>query len=118
MTIELTIQIPDALGQRLMHFRDRLPEILERGLQEIISGELDELGEEGAIVDILVTNPRPDEILAIQPSSELQTRASALLARSKQGELSRKEEAELERYLALEHLVRLAKASAAKQMAG
>ena len=59
----------------------------------------------------------PEQVLAIRPSSELQARVSELLGRSKDGELSRQEETELERYLTLEHLVRLAKAHAHKQLA-
>jgi hypothetical protein len=51
----------------------------------------------------------PDQVLALRPFPELQARVSALLARSKTGELSQQENTELERYLMLEHLVRLAK---------
>lgn len=35
MTMEITIQVPYALGRKLQHVRDRLPEILERGLREV-----------------------------------------------------------------------------------
>ncbi len=35
MTIEITIQVPYALGRKLQRVRDRLPEILERGLRGI-----------------------------------------------------------------------------------
>jgi len=59
--------------------------------------------------------PSPEQVLNIRPSPELQTRVSELLHRSKKGQLSQQEEAELERYLMLEHLVRLAKAHAYKQ---
>ena len=61
---------------------------------------------------LLVSQPRPEAVLAIRPSPELQARASELLQRSKQGQLSAAEAAELERHLMLEHLVRLAKAQA------
>ena len=45
------------------------------------------------------------------------TRVSELLYRSKQGELSRQEESDLDRYMLLEHIVRLAKAWAYRQLA-
>jgi len=45
------------------------------------------------------------------------TRVSELLYRSKQGELSREEESDLDRYMLLEHIVRLAKARAYRQLA-
>lgn len=37
MTVEITIRVPSALGRKLQHVRGRLPEILERGLREIMS---------------------------------------------------------------------------------
>ncbi len=66
---------------------------------------------------VSITFQVPSELAhRLRPSPRLQARASALLARSKQGELSRQEEAELERYLVLEHLVRLAKVHAAQRL--
>ncbi len=65
---------------------------------------------------LLASQPTPDQILAIRPSTEFQTHVSDLLAQSKAGTLAQKGEAELERYLTLEHLVRLAKAHAYGQI--
>jgi hypothetical protein len=115
--MEITIQIPDTLGRKLQPFRDRLSEILERGLQEVLD-EKDafEFQDEVGIIALLASQPTPTQVLAIRPSSELQTRVSELLSRNKQSQLSASEEIELERYLVLEHLVRLAKAHAYKQM--
>lgn len=67
------------------------------------------------IINLLASQPTPLEILAIQPSADFQARVTDLLTRNKTGALSRREEAELERYLMLEHLVRLAKARAYQQ---
>jgi hypothetical protein len=67
-------------------------------------------------MEILTSNPTPEQVMALCPSPKLQDRGSALLARSKRGELSRQEEAELERYLLLEHQVRLAKTHAAQHL--
>jgi len=117
MTVEITIQVPDVLGQQLQRFRERLPEVLERGLREVMVEQSGGLQDENAIMELLSSGPIPEQVLAIHPSSELQTRASDLLSRSKVGRLSRQEEAELERYLTLEHLVRLAKAYAYQQLA-
>jgi len=72
---------------------------------------------ESTLIELLTSQLTPEQVLAIRPSPELQARVSELLGRSKEGELSRQEETELERYLTLEHLVRLAKAHAHKQMA-
>lgn len=116
MTVDITIQVPDMLGQQLRRFRERLPEILERGLREMLAEKPGEFQDENAIIELLTSQPTPEQVLAIRPSPELQMRVSELLGRSKEGELSRQEETELERYLTLEHLVRLAKAHAHKQM--
>lgn len=35
MTMEITIQVPRALGRKLRRVQDRLPEILEHGLREV-----------------------------------------------------------------------------------
>lgn len=117
MAIEITVQVPDALGQQLQRFRERLPEILERGLREVLAESARDFQDESAIIELLASQPSPEQVLSICPSPELQGRASELLHQNKEGDLSRGEEAELERYLTLEHLVRLAKAHAYKQLA-
>lgn len=115
-TTRITIEVPDQLAERLREVEERLPEVLERGLRELLAERPGEFKDEAAIVETLASRPAPDEILAIRPSAELQARMSELLERSKAGALSREEEAELERYLTLEHLVRLAKAHAYRQL--
>jgi hypothetical protein len=116
MTVEITIQVPDALGQQLQRFRERLPEVLERGLREVLVERPESYQDENTIMELLTSAPHPEQVLAIHPSPELQARVSDLLSRSKAGKLSRQEEAEMERYLMLEHLVRLAKAYAYQQL--
>ena len=114
--VEITLQVPSALEQQLQRFQDRLLEIIERGLHEIMAEQAGSFQDESAIIELLTSRPTPEQILSIRPSPELQARVSELLARSKAGELSRQEELELERYLTLEHLVRLAKAHAYQQL--
>lgn len=114
--MEITINVPDRLGQQLQQFGERLPEVLERGMQELLNEQSDNFQQESEIVGLLARQPTPEQILAIRPSLEFQARMSDLLAQSKAGTLSRQDEAELERYLALEHLVRLAKAHAYEQL--
>ncbi len=120
MTIEITLQVPDTLGEKMQRFQDRLPEILERGLCQImaeISPESsNEFQDEAAIIALLTSQPTPQEVLDLHPSPKLQSRVSELLARRKTGHLSVPEELELERHLMLEHLVRLAKAHAYQQL--
>ena len=111
MTIEITIQVPDTLGQQLQLLHDRLPEVLERGLHDVLAEETGSPHDERAIIAILTNQPAPEQVLVIRPSSELQSRASALQERSKHGTLTTQEHTELDRYLLLEHMVRIAKAN-------
>ena len=110
--MEMTIQVPDALGQQLEQYQSRLPEVLERDLRDL-AAEGSVLFQDGdAVLEVLASQPPPEQILALRPSPALQARVADLLDRSARKELSAQEEAELDRYLVLEHLVRLAKAHA------
>lgn len=113
MTVRITIDAPDELGRELVQVQDRLVEILERGLREVLADDssLDDQ-DERRIMAVLAGQSSPDEVLALRPSASMQERASRLLDRSKDGKLSAQEAVELERYLVLEHLVRLAKGHA------
>jgi hypothetical protein len=115
--MEITIQLPDPLGQELQRFKDRLPELIDRGLRELLAERQVEFQDENRIIELLVSRPTPEQVLALKPTPELQARLSDLLQRSKRDELSAVEAGELERHLMLEHLVRLAKAHAYKQLA-
>jgi hypothetical protein len=116
MTMEITIQVPETIGQQLQAWRQRLPEIVERGLREVLAEESSHFQDENTIIKLLTSHPAPEQVIAIRPSPELQARVSELLQRNKHEGLSRREEVELERHLMLEHLVRLAKAYAYEQL--
>lgn len=115
--MEITIRVPDELGQRLQRFQERLPEVLERGLHDLMTESPAAFRDENAVLELLASRPSPEQVLALRPSPELQERVDMLLERNSQGELSTQEDAELERYLLVEHLVRLAKTHAYKQVA-
>jgi len=117
MTVEITIEVPNELARQVQRFRERLPEILDRGLREILAERPSDSQDENAIMELLTSQPTPEQVLSIHPSSELRARISELLYRSKKGELGQQEEAELERHLTLEHLARLTKAHAHEQLA-
>ncbi|MCL4860333.1 MAG: hypothetical protein KJZ93_13040 [Caldilineaceae bacterium] len=117
MSVAITIEVSNTLEKRLRPYRHRLPEVLERGLRELATDDPVALPDADAIIELLVSQPTSEQVLAIRPSPELQARVSELLARNKEGILSRQEEIELDRYLTLEHLVRLAKSKASAQLA-
>lgn len=64
------------------------------------------------LVDVIATGPSAERIVRYRASPENQRIVSDLLAREKAGTLTAQETAELDRYMQLEHLVRLAKARA------
>jgi hypothetical protein len=59
-----------------------------------------------------IASRNPQEVVAFKPSEEARQRVWDLLERRKSEPLPSREEAELEDYLELEHLMRLAKARA------
>jgi|GEM_PF-287776 len=114
--MEITLQVPEDLGQELQRHQNQLIEILERGLRDIKTNEGATYQDENTILELLASQPTPEQVLALRPSPELQNRVSDLLGRSKEGSLSSGEEAELSRYFTLEHLVRLAKAHVTRKL--
>lgn len=61
------------------------------------------------IIDFIAAGPTPAEVAAFHPSERPQQRVQTLLRRQKSENLKVQEEAELEHYMQLEHLMRLAK---------
>lgn len=113
--MQITIEVSDLLGERLQQLGDRLPEALDRVLLELAPVEFS-YQDDHQIIEILASQPSPEVVLAIRPTLALQNRMTELLDRNNSGSLSQVENAELDRYLLLEHWVRLAKAHAYKSL--
>ena len=64
------------------------------------------------VVDFIAAGTTPQNVIAFRASDAAQARIEDLLAREKEGDLSSVEKSELDHYLQLEHLMRLAKARA------
>jgi GTP-dependent phosphoenolpyruvate carboxykinase len=64
------------------------------------------------IIDFIAAGTRPENIIAFRPSEAVKERVAELIAKNKTETLSQEEQSELEHYLQLEHLMRLAKARA------
>lgn len=64
------------------------------------------------IIDFIAAGTTPQNVIDFRPSEESQARVEDLLAREKDNELSSAEKSELDHYLQIEHLMRLAKARA------
>jgi hypothetical protein len=114
--MQITLEVPDRLGEKLQQLGDRLPEALDLALWELASEETIPYQDDRQIIELLASQPSSEAILAIRPTPALQARMSELLDRNKSGTLSRPEEVELDRYLLLEHWVRLAKTHAHRRL--
>ncbi|MSQ48624.1 MAG: hypothetical protein EXR78_09640 [Deltaproteobacteria bacterium] len=92
---QITIEVSEELAQKLAPMRDRLSEVLARGLREL-SPPLNEAYR--YILVFLSGNPSPAAILNFKPTPRMQERISELLEKNCSGELTPAEFAELDEY--------------------
>ncbi|MDP6115887.1 MAG: hypothetical protein QGF00_18765 [Planctomycetota bacterium] len=64
------------------------------------------------IVDFIATETAPDKLVRFEASEQTKTRVADLIQREKTSGLTAEEVSELDHFLKLEHLMRLAKARA------
>ena len=64
------------------------------------------------IIDFIAAGTTPQAVVDYHPSAEARARVAALMAREKEGGLAAEEKAELDRFMDLEHILRMAKARA------
>jgi hypothetical protein len=101
--MQITIEVPDRLGEQLQQLGDRLPEALiriasdvaDRAIQELTPTQNITYQDDRQIVELLASQPSPEVVLAIRPTPALQARMSELLEQNKSGTLTRSEEVEL-----------------------
>lgn len=64
------------------------------------------------VIDFIAAGSSPRNVVAFRPSDGAKARVAELIGRERDGGLPVEEKSELEHYLQLEHLMRLAKARA------
>ena len=64
------------------------------------------------IIDFIAAGTTPQSLIEFQPSETVKERVAELIFQEKNGLLSADEKAELDHFMLLEHLLRLAKARA------
>jgi len=69
------------------------------------------------IVDFVAAGTSPLGVIGFHPSAAAKARVGELIAREKTKGLSHEEQSELDHYTQMEHLMRLAKASARRHIA-
>ena len=65
---------------------------------------------------VFLANLSPRKVLAYKASPKAQARVNILIAKNKAEGLSSEENSEMERYMTIEHIVRLAKAKALQKL--
>lgn len=68
------------------------------------------------ILDFLASTPTPEAIIAFRPSDELQVKASQLLDKNRDGDLSANERAELDEFQRMNHFMTMLKARARQKL--
>nr|WP_290222883.1 hypothetical protein [Trichocoleus desertorum] len=68
------------------------------------------------VIDFIAAGTTPDNVVSFRPSEATKQRVVDLIRRKKTTELAPDERSELEHYMQLEHLMRLAKARARKYL--
>jgi hypothetical protein len=68
------------------------------------------------VIDFITSFPNPEKVLTYRPSQALQERVEFLVEKKKESTLSEEEIKELENYLLIEHIMRMAKKRAKKQL--
>jgi hypothetical protein len=75
-----------------------------------------ELRAEMEVIHFLLGRPSPEDIIAFRPSPAVSARLYALIEQERAGPLGEAESHELESYMYLEHLMRLLKVEAHRQL--
>ena len=64
------------------------------------------------IIDFIAAGTTPESVARFQPSAEAQQRVAELIDSEKERSLSQEDKSELDHYMELEHILRMAKARA------
>jgi len=114
----ITVEISDELAQRLAPFESNLSELLSQLFtsSESESGNPQSLGERNGlyqeILDFLVSQPSPDQIVNFKVSDDRQRRLASLLTKNQDSGLTLAESSELDLYEQLDTLIGLLKVRA------
>ena len=110
--MEITLNVSDELAAQINPVQKSLAQIITLGIRELNAKKLQEFNGLSDVLDFLADLPSPEKILALKPSSLLQSEIERLLEKNKNEGLSTEEELNWQQYQYVEHLVRKAKINA------
>ena len=68
------------------------------------------------IIDFIASGSTPDRVASFQPSEQARSKVASLIEQQRSATLSADDQAELNHFLELEHIMRLAKARARQRI--
>ncbi len=110
--VEITIQVPEALAERIDAVRERLPEVLAIGLKELppLPNEVYRY-----VLEFLGSSPSPQAILDFDLTPAMRTRASELLQRECTNQATATDAAELDEYVRIDNILSTLKTGALRK---
>jgi hypothetical protein len=110
--VQMTMQVSDALAERIESISGWLPTIIELSL---IGFKTTATAAASEVIEFLLQNPTPQAVLDYHISDQGQVRLRRLLALNEAGILSETEQLELDELQQLEHVIIMLKARIARQ---
>jgi hypothetical protein len=114
--MKVTLDLPDEWASCLPKRKEELAEIVTAGLHRRRNRERHEIHSLADIMETLAELPSARQVLALRPSKVLSARIEVLLDRKREAKLTPDESAEWEQIMRAEHLIRIAKAKAARKL--
>ena len=111
----LTIDIPDKLAEQLGPERERVAQIIARGLRRDWSGSSPLRRE---VISFLAGRPTAEQIIGFRPSETAARRLEELLHKNDENRLAPDEEAELDEMCEIDRFVSLIKTEVLRQTSG
>ncbi|HEV7587373.1 MAG TPA: hypothetical protein VGO40_04525 [Longimicrobium sp.] len=104
-------------GARILIILEKTPVVAASKPSERSNDSMRPVRAYAELVEFIAANTAPAKLIAFRPSKETRSRVAELVGREKVGGLSRDEASELDHFVEIEHLMRLAKARARQQLA-
>jgi len=100
--VQMTMQVPDKLAERIRPIGNWLPTIIELGL---VGFKTLATATAAEVIEFLAKNPLPQQVSTYHVSEQAQARLQRLLTLNQAGMLSETEQLELDELEQIEHII-------------
>ena len=119
---KVTLDIPDELMAQLAEMGEDPSNWLRQQLPELVQAKIQPSTPPNSvyryILDFIASTPTPQQIAEFRPTPEMQLRLQNLLELNQAGHLTPSQQAELDEYERIEHIVIMLKAGNLKNLVG